>query len=152
MTQATTSLEGVKKAIGTKGKAVSTEVEKGAVRRFAEAIDDPNPLWTDGAHARKTRYGSIIAPPTFLRSLPKDDPRDRLMKEIPYKRGLDAGSEWEYFEPVRPGDIITSITTLTDIFERAGRLGPMLFLIVKTTYKNQLRRVVATQRSTRIVY
>jgi hypothetical protein len=42
------------------------EVEKGAIRRFADAVGDPNPLFRDDEYARNTPYGTIIAPPGFF--------------------------------------------------------------------------------------
>ncbi len=137
-------------AIGIKGEPLSMDVEKGHVRRFAEAIGDDNPLFTDEKEARKSRYGGLTAPPTFLRTLRVERPA--LPFPIPYVRSLDGGSEWEFFEPVRVGDFITGQIEIEDIFERPGRLGTMLFTIYLTTYKNQLDEVVATQRGTSIRY
>ena len=42
------------------------EFEPGAIRRFAEAIDDPNPLYHDPDFARTSPCGSEVAPPMFL--------------------------------------------------------------------------------------
>ena len=42
------------------------EATKDAIWHFAEALGDDNPLWTDEEYASKSRYGRIIAPPTFL--------------------------------------------------------------------------------------
>ena len=127
------------------------DVEKGAIAKFAEAVEDANPLWTDEVAARRSRYGGIIAMPTFLRNIRTEEP------PLPFdmsrfQRLLDGGSEWEYFEPVRAGDRITAVTQLTDISERSGRLGAMIFMIRLTTYTNQLEQVVATQESTHIRY
>ncbi len=138
------------KSIGAEGKPTVLEVEKGAIKRFAEALGDPNPLWNDEAAARKGRYGGIVAPPTFLRSIRFQRPD--LPLEIPFNRLLDGGSEWEYFGPVRAGDRITAIARIADVSERSGRLGLMLFTVFEVTYTNQLDEVVATQRSTSIWY
>ena len=137
-------------AIGTKGDHLSMDIEKGHVRRFAEAIGDDNPLFIDEKEARKSRHGSLIAPPTFLRTIRVERPA--LPFTVPYGRNLDGGSEWEFFEPVRIGDFITAQIEIEDIFERPGRLGTMLFTIYLTMYKNQLDEVVATQRGTSIRY
>jgi acyl dehydratase len=37
-----------------------------AILRFAEGIGDDNPLWTDAEYAAETRFGRIIAPPSFI--------------------------------------------------------------------------------------
>ena len=56
-------------AIGLEGSPVTVEVEKGAIIKFAQAIGDDNPLFNDEVEARRSRYGGLIAPPTFLRSM-----------------------------------------------------------------------------------
>ena len=139
-----------RQAIGVESPPATTEVEKGAIERFAEAVEDPNPLYTDEAAARRSRYGGIIAMPTFFRSLRVERPE--LPFDVPFERVLDGGSEWEYFEPVRVGDRITGVARVMDVAERSGRLGPMLFTTVLLTYTNQLNQVVATQQSTLIRY
>ncbi len=137
-------------AIGVESEAEVYEVEKGAVIRFAEAIDDPNPAYQDEAAARKSRYGGIIAPPTFFRAM-RAGPQ-RAHAESPLKRVLDGGSEWEFYEPVRPGDRITVTQALADATQRSGRLGPMVILTRETRYVNQIGQLVAVQRTTSITY
>jgi len=140
----------VRKQIGLQSEAHVVEVERGAIRRFAEAIGDPNPLFHDEAAARKTRFGGTIAPPTFCRSLGAAIPEIKI--NMPQFRGLDGGSEWEYFEPIRPGDRIRVVTKIADIRESAGRLGPMVFITVETSYTNHHDQLCAVQRSTVIRY
>ena len=140
----------MKGAIGKEGEAVANAVETGAIRRFAEAIGDSSPLFNDEVQARKNRYGGVIAPPTFFRSL-RAGPLP-VQYEVPLKRVLDGGSDWEYFEPVRPGDTIHVSSRIADMYEREGRMGHMLFTVRETFYRNQLGQVVATQKSTGISY
>lgn len=137
-------------AIGVESEPATHEVEKGAIVKFAQAIGDTNPIFCDEAAARRTRYGGLVAPPTFLRSMSAGAARAEVRS--PYPAALDGGSEWEYFEPVRPGDRITVVSKVADVFERQGRLGNMLFTIRETRYVNQFGVVAATQRSTGISY
>ena len=51
-----------------RSELVGNLVERGAVRRFAEAIDDPSPLYVDEGAAARNRYGRIVALPTFPRT------------------------------------------------------------------------------------
>ena len=143
--------DGMRRAIGTETAPQTIEIEKGAIRRFAEAIGDANPLYQDEAAARGSRHGGIIAPPTFLRSIRIERPELPLRE--PLERLLDAGSEWEYFQPVRAGDRVTVVTRLVDLAERTSRaIGQMLMATYEVTYTNQLDQVVATQRATFIRY
>ena len=100
--------------------------------------------------ARGSRYGGLIAPPTFLRSAVSARPE--LPFDVPFERVLDGGSDWEYFEPVRPGDTITAVSRIDDINERNGRIGLMLIQTIVITYTNQFGQVVATQTNTSIRY
>jgi acyl dehydratase len=140
------------KQVGKAGEARTYDVERGAIRRFAEAIEDRNPLFNDENAARGTRFGGLIAPPTFCRSMGSPIPDVRISALGQTFRGLDGGSEWEYFKPIRPGDRITVQTRLVDLRESEGRLGPMIFITMETTYTNQFGELCVTQRSTGIRY
>lgn len=137
-----------RQAIGLESAPTPFEVEKGHIFRFADAVGDSNPLWTDERAARRSRYGGLIAPPTFLRAAP-------VAVRLPFDppaRWLDGGNDWEYFRPLHPGDRITCIARVEDVYERSGRLGPMLFVIIQTRYLNQIDELIAAQRITDIYY
>lgn len=142
--------EEARKQIGKVGEARTIEIERWAIRRFADAIGDSNPLFNDEKEARKTRFGGMIAPPTFGRALSAGPPDIKL--DMPTFRGLDGGSDWEYLQPIRPGDRITVQTRIADLRESEGRLGPMVFITTETTYTNQYGEVCAIQRATGIRY
>ena len=150
MTQESAITPEMRAAIGVESEPRTSEVEKGAIIKFAEAIGDTNPIYNDEAAARESRYGGMIAPPTFLRSMSAGPLKVDVRSS--YSANLDGGSEWEYFEPIRPGDRITVTTKVADIYERAGRLGNMLFMVRETNYVNQFGNTVATQRTTGISY
>ena len=126
----------MREALGRAGAPTTAAVERGAIARFAEAIGDPNPAYPD------------VAPPTFLRSLGGAVPDLPGAEALP--RVLDGGSEWTYHAAVKPGDVITAVTTLEALAERQGRLGTMLIATYATGYTNQRGELVATQRSTAI--
>ena len=140
----------IRACIGMQTEPTVIEIEKGMIKRFVEAIEDPNPLWQDEEYAKKGRYGGIVAPPGFLITLMMKGPELELPFELPFTRRLDGGGEWEYFKPVRPGDVITVVTRLADIKEREGNLGTMVFLVTETTWKNQRNELVARSSGTLI--
>lgn len=129
---------------------VTYDIERHAVERFAAAIGDSSPLYSDREAAESSSYGSLIAPPTFFRSLlpgeyPKTYPE-------PFAHILDGGSKYRYNEPVKVGDQITVVRKIIDLFEKHGRMGTMLFKISEISYTNQAGRLVATQTTTTITY
>ena len=138
-------------AIGVESEPATHVVEIGAIKTFAEAIGDSNPIYSDARAALKTRYAGLIAPPTFLRSLTPGPPK--VAFRAPYPDLLDGGSEWEYLgPPVRPGDRITVTSRIVDLRERTGRLGAMLFKVLETRYADQTGAAVALERNTIIHY
>ena len=134
--------------IGSETESVTYEVELGAVLKFAKAIGDDNPIFTNPKLARTSRYGGIITPPTFLRSMFHDSSEEKNF----FAAGVDGGSEWKYFEPVYIGDKITVIKKFIDFFTKDGSLGEMVFQVNEIRYINQFDQLVATQRTTGISY
>ena len=125
------------------------EIEKGMIRKFAEAIDDPNPLWQDEAYAKKARYGSIVCPPTFLMALELTE-QVLWAKSVkcPLKGFLNGGNEFEYYQPIKLGDIISVTGKLVDPQEKEGKTGKIVIMLTEQTYTNQRGEVVAKGRST----
>lgn len=152
MPEGTLITEAMKKALGVESAPVLYDVEKGHIRRFAEAIGDPNLLFSNEAEARETPKGGIVAPPTYVRSCWPGDPPFDVSKASGLERLLDGGSEWEFFHQVRPGDRIAVTVKIADFKEREGRMGKMLITTTVATYRNQFNQVVATERQSLIRY
>jgi len=133
----TSVVERLKARVGQPGPAVSATVEAGHLERFVEAIDDPNPRWTEEA------------PPTYLVALVPVSMH--LAEAEEYGKGwLNGGNRFEHFEPVRVGDRITATGKVADVYEKTGGSGTLLFIIFETDYVNQHGRTVARLRGTAI--
>lgn len=117
------------------------EVEKGMLKKFAEAIDDPNPRWLEES------------PPTFPAALvPKELLNKLFNADIPLKRLLNGSSELEYLIPIKAGDVISVTAKLTRLRQVAGAEGPTLFMFTEMTYTNQRGEVAVKGKSTYIKY
>ncbi len=140
--------------IGVESEPSVFEIEKEPIRRWAEAIGDPNPLYRDEEYAKKKGYRSIIAPPGFIAqyAYPVKLGQARVRFSTPFTRMLNGGNEYEFFEPIQAGDVLTATSKLAELYERDGRLGKMLFIINETSFKNQKGEVVAKARGTGISY
>jgi hypothetical protein len=90
-------------AAGRESKPAVNEVEKGAIRRFAEAIGETNPIYFEEAAARAAGYRSVVAPPTFPTTLRSgSDLREGLLLS-PGKHLLQAEQSFEYARPIVAG-------------------------------------------------
>lgn len=128
-------IDRLKTRIGVDGPPTTTTVEAGHVRRFVEAIGDPNPRWEGEA------------PPTFLVALAP--PSLHLGEAEEYGKGwLNGGNRFEHFAPVRIGDQITARGHVADVYDKMGAGGSMLFIVFETDYTNQRGELVARLRGT----
>src|SRR5207237_5579021 len=63
-------LEDLRKRIGVKITDTLEpwchEATRDGIRHYAHGIGDDNPLWCDPDYASRTKWGGIIAPPSFL--------------------------------------------------------------------------------------
>ncbi len=71
------------------------------IRRFVDAVGDLNPRFRDSDYARNTKYGRLVAPSLFSAAVCG---AYTLFINAPDSRPMDAGSEWEFFQPVLEGD------------------------------------------------
>lgn len=112
------------------------------IKKFTDAIGETNPLHTDAAAAAKGPYGGLTAPPSFAVTFRNGQ---HFFQHVPRfgKQGFDAGKDVEFVAPIRPGDSITLSSHVKEIYEKTGRTGSMVFVIVRTTLKNQKGEVVA---------
>ena len=121
------------------------EIERGAIRRFADAIDDPNPLYHDVEYAKNSKYGEMIAPLGFYGWPVKGGGlMDMLglimgpMMNAGYPIIVDAGVEFESFVTIRAGDILTVYIKITDIAEKTTKGGKgMLIPTIEMSFLNQ---------------
>ncbi|MCJ7522245.1 MAG: MaoC family dehydratase N-terminal domain-containing protein [Dehalococcoidia bacterium] len=133
------------------------EVERGAIRRYADAVGNGNPLYFDEEYASESRYGTIIAPPGFfgwsMQSVPSSEGIIGLMTAMinaGYYRILDGGMSYEFFLPVRAGDIVIASPKVKDVNAKEGKSGTMMVCDFETTYLNQNGDLVAKAYQTLI--
>lgn len=146
-------------------------VERGAVRRFAQASMDASEHYTDRSQAAQQRYGGPVAPPLFPMTMFRNDfgTPDTMLERaddpdfdgivgstaqglppLPTDLALlNAGTEVELYRYARRGDTIQAKSRYEAISEKEGRSGPMLFVVIATDYFNGdgelLLRVKKTQ-------
>ena len=156
MMQSSVITDEMRSLIGIESEPSVYEIEREPIRRWAEAIGDSNPLYHDEETARRNRYGGIIAPLGFLGNYayPVKVGKPPPQVPSPFWRGLAGGNEYEFFKPVRAGEVLTATTKLVDLYERQGRpgIGRMLFQVMEITHRNQQGEVVAIARHTSIRY
>jgi len=94
------------------------EIGKEKIREYAKAIKNEDPHYMDEDFAKNTKYGGIIAPPTFAVVY-----AGILAEPFFLDKELDLNlfmlvhgeQEFEFYDVVRAGDVITSKGEITHI-------------------------------------
>src|SRR5260370_19857201 len=79
------------------------EATRDTIRHYAWGIGDDNPLYSDPDYAAKSRWKTIIAPPTFLYGVFDAG----IAPGLPDVHWFYSGSDWFFERPVRRGDEFT---------------------------------------------
>ncbi|MBN1497258.1 MAG: MaoC family dehydratase N-terminal domain-containing protein [Spirochaetes bacterium] len=107
-----------RKFIGKTYPSFTYDVSREKIREYARAIKSVDPHHFDETFAKQSRYGAIIAPPTFAvifhACMIEPFFGDRELN-IDMARIMHGEQSFEFFEPVRAGDYITTSLKIHDI-------------------------------------
>ncbi|OFW56667.1 MAG: hypothetical protein A2133_05975 [Actinobacteria bacterium RBG_16_64_13] len=89
-----------------------------SIRRMGLGVDPWNPLWHDETYARGTRWGTILAYPTYLGFFGETGIRElRAPAECGRQYMIWMGEDYEFHRPVRPGDSFRIHQNRPEIFD-----------------------------------
>jgi hypothetical protein len=149
----------------------SFPVEAGAIMMFARALGDLDPRWYDEGSPQAKTHGGIVAQPTFVASVAHFDPDwpYRPRPEVPwFGSGVGPGSpsptvpgggtsmqaeqHYEYFVPLRPGDVLTVERCPGQTWEKESkRSGTLYFEEEITRYTNQRGELAVVATRVRVI-
>lgn len=139
-------------------RSITDTVTARDIRHFAQAIGDDNLLYHDEQYGLTSTYGSMIAPPLFCQTyafadlpvgeMPPDLSPSEADVPVPADRTVGGSSEYEFFHPIRPGDIITRISELKSVTKKVGSSGDLYLVLVETRFINQNDVLVAREEAT----
>ena len=140
------------------GAPHNIEVSRDGIRHFAFGYGDDNPLWCDEDYAAGTRWGGLIAPPTFLYTMGEDaSPRPVPPENKAALRGdpfaglgqYQAVMEFEWWRPQRLGDRCKCLRSQVGVVEKKSEFGGRTAHITHDfIYANQDDELTAIQRGT----
>lgn len=167
--------DALKKYIGLESETETAcdPVERGAVRRYAQAIMDEDPIFSE-ACANNARFGGPVAPPLypthmFRRAFGAPDPLQLRARDpdfdglasaaasglpelepIRHLALLNGGSEIEFFRYARHGETVKLRSRYADIVEKETSKGPMLFVTIETEFRGGDDALLMKTRRTQI--
>jgi acyl dehydratase len=112
------------------------EVTTEMIANFCHAIGD-----TNLANTVDASQNHLVAPPAFAGIFRLTE---LTFEKLPHSsRRLAAGMEVDFISPIRVGDRITMASRIIEVYEKTGRTGTMVFMVIGSTLKNQDGNVVA---------
>jgi acyl dehydratase len=134
--------------VGKRSTKVKNVVERGAVKKFAEAIGDLHPIYFDEETGRKSRYQNNIAPPTFPRTF---DYGEIEGLNLPNKGLIHGEQTFHYERPLVVGEVILCYSEVKKYFEKKGNFGEMGFLIVENVGEDLAGNTIFSSTSTVVI-
>lgn len=139
------------------------EVGSTDIMKYSHAIGETDPIHFDRAAAVDAGYADIVAPPFFpyvirmhgAHLVPRGDldPDGSSSADVPpveTTRAMAGELSIEIGEPIVAGDTVTVSKRITDMYEKEGRSGALVFVTMEFTFTNQRGENVATELFTRI--
>ena len=138
--------------IGHTQPAFTVEVERGALRLFAKATGQSDPVYVDDAAARAAGHPGLPVPPTYLFCLEMMGPdpgalRDRM--GIDLAKVLHGEQRFRYHRMAHAGDALSFQQRVADIYDKKG--GLLEFMVRETRVTNQRGEHVADLIATTVV-
>jgi hydroxyacyl-ACP dehydratase HTD2-like protein with hotdog domain len=138
--------------IGRQSKPQRELVTRRDIRKFAIATGNRQRRYLDGDQAPPMFHVALFWDVVEMSELTPDGVSiDRLLPRFPLERAMAGGLMIEYFKPVFPGDWLTATRTLTDIYEKQGRSGPLIFYEVDMEIVDDAGEPVIREKTTRIL-
>lgn len=76
---------------------------------------------------------------------------DRLLPQFPLQKAMAGGLDIEYFRPIMAGDELIATRTLTNIYEKIGSQGPIIFYEVIMRVETAAGELVLIEKTTRLL-
>ncbi|MCA1322856.1 MaoC family dehydratase N-terminal domain-containing protein [Herbaspirillum sp. alder98] len=144
--------EAITGSIGASLPPYTFEITRNDIRKYAVATNQQEERFRRGDEAPLLFLFSAIMPITPLDRLLADGhmPDSPLIPELPLKRIMAGGSQYEVFGTLRCGDVLTVRQTLVDIYEKNGANGALIFLVFENRFEDAQGNPVVIERLTRI--
>jgi len=133
------------------------------IARYARAIGETDPIYFDPAAARVAGHSDVIAPPYFpytirmqsanLRDRADLEPDGSSSEDVPpveTTRAMAGETKIEMGVPIVAGDTITLEKRITDLYEKSGRSGDLVFVVQEFRFTNQRGDLAMREEFTRI--
>ena len=144
--------DGVLSAIGRRSEPQRELVTRRDIRKYAVATGNRQRKYLNGDEAPPMFHVPLFWDVVELDQLSEDGVSiDPLLPKFPLEKAMAGGLHIQYHKPVYPGDWLTATRTLTNIYEKQGRSGALIFYEVVMEICDDDGAPVITEKTTRIL-
>lgn len=138
--------------IGRQSEPHRELVTRRDIRKYAIATGNRQRKYLDGDVAPPMFHVPLFWEVVEMDQLSPDGVAiDSLLPKFPLEKAMAGGLVIDYVKPVYPGDWLTATRTLTDMYEKQGRSGPLIFYETDMQIVNDDNELVIRERTTRIM-
>lgn len=138
--------------IGRKAPPRTEVVTRRDIRKYAIATGQTQRKYVDGDVAPPLFHVALFWDVVPLDELTPDGVSvDKLLPKFPLEKAMAGGLDIRYHDAIRPGDVLVGNRTLTDIYEKEGRSGPLIFYEVVLEVTREDGTPVLTEKTTRLL-
>lgn len=122
------------------------------IRKYSIATNQRLQKYLDGDQAPPMFHVALFWDLVELDQLTPDGISiDSLLPRFPLERAMAGGLKIDYSRPIFAGDLLVATRTLTDIYEKAGSKGPLIFYEVIMKVTTESGEPVLAEKTTRIL-
>ena len=138
--------------IGRQSEPQRELVTRRDIRKYAVATGNRQRKYLNGDEAPPMFHLPLFWDVVELDQLTPDGVSiDSLLPKFPLEKAMAGGLHIEYHKPVYPGDWLTATRTLSNIYEKQGRSGTLIFYEVVMEITDDSGQPVITEKTTRIL-
>jgi hydroxyacyl-ACP dehydratase HTD2-like protein with hotdog domain len=122
------------------------------IRKYSIATSQRLRKYLDGDEAPPMFHVSLFWMVVELYQLTPDGVSvDTLLPKFPLEKAMAGGLKIDYHQAIFPEDILIAKRTLTAIYEKQGKSGPIIFYEIIMEVENKEGKAVLTEKTTRLL-
>ncbi|MFK7913510.1 MAG: MaoC family dehydratase N-terminal domain-containing protein [Pseudomonadales bacterium] len=138
--------------IGKRAKPRREIATRRDIRKYSVATAQTDPRFMAGDIAPPLYHVALFWDVVPLEDLTPDGVSvDTLLPKLPLERAMAGGLNIEYHQPIKADDVLIANRTLTDLYEKEGRSGTLIFYEIVMEVTTESGAPVLTETTTRLL-
>ncbi len=141
-----------KRCVGKVSSPLKVDINRSDIIKYSIATEQLQEKYLKGNEAPLMFIFNLFTPLVPLATLGKDglNRKETFNVNFPLKRVMAGGTKINLFKNIYPGDKLTGISKIKDLYEKKGKSGPLIFMINQFSVSNQFNLKVYDETQTTI--